>query len=232
MSVKVMQQVFEHSKATGNDRVVLLVLADHAHDDGTSAYPSHKRIAKKSGGISERTVRYCLARLLGAGEIERVGRRGKTIEYRISNPANLAGVESATRQGAAGIPRQRVADKPLEEPSTSEQREEVPPSLLPLTATLNRVVEGKGARPLKIAAAIRACEKFHDRDLVREAEDFEHYWLDGMGENRELRDVAGAWRNWLRRAPKASTRRNGRRRGVSFAQLERLDSELASREAA
>jgi hypothetical protein len=97
LSVKVQHLVFEGAKGiTGNDRVVLLVLADHANDDGTAAYPSHQTIARKAGGIEERTVRYCLKRLL---EADIIGREGwsplHTISYEI-NLATLAGLPAGT----------------------------------------------------------------------------------------------------------------------------------------
>lgn len=98
--------------------------------------------------------------------------------------------------------------KTTTEPNTDEQLVEnpVPPSLQPLVATFNRVVDAKRARPLKLAVWAKCAEKFADRDLPLEAEKFEHYWLHGAGQNRSLRDVAGAWRNWLRNAPPAGVK--------------------------
>lgn len=79
-----MNWVFENSAATGNDRMVLLVLADHSHDDGSTAYPSHSTIAHKAGGIADRTVRRCLVRLEAEGHIEREGWSAQhTISYRV-----------------------------------------------------------------------------------------------------------------------------------------------------
>lgn len=104
MSVRVMGRVFEGAEGvTGNDRVVLLVLADHAHDDGAGAYPSQERIAAKAGGISERAVRDCLGRLERGGHIRRLRKRGRQVEYGIA--ATLAGIsEEPTRQVPADIP--------------------------------------------------------------------------------------------------------------------------------
>lgn len=45
-----------------SDKMVLLVIADHASDDGTNAYPSVGTIARKSS-MSERTVQRSLVRL-------------------------------------------------------------------------------------------------------------------------------------------------------------------------
>lgn len=98
-------------------------------------------------------------------------------------------------------------NKTTTEPKTTELLvENLPSPLQPLVATFNRVVDEKRARPLKLDAWMRYGEKFADRDLALEAEKFEHYWLHGAGQNRVLKDVAGAWRNWLRNAPPRNIR--------------------------
>lgn len=133
MSVAATSWVFEHAEATANDRVVLLVLADHAHDDGTGAYPSQATIARKAR-ISVRTVRDCLRRLEASGEIVRDGRRhGRTkqlIEYRIvirrqdlppserRQPDARKAADPRSKGGSlTSERRQPSADEPLEEPS-------------------------------------------------------------------------------------------------------------------
>jgi len=57
-----MDAVFYGSEATGNDRMVLLAIADEAHDNGAGAYPSIKRIALKTK-LTERSVQRCLRSL-------------------------------------------------------------------------------------------------------------------------------------------------------------------------
>lgn len=120
-----MTTVFRHSKAKGNDRVVLLVLADHADDEGRGAYPSHATIAAKAN-CSERCVRDCLDRLVESGELVRQGKhpRARTIVYDVQidsdqpgkscRPAASAARQPAqpSRQPVADISRQPVADKP------------------------------------------------------------------------------------------------------------------------
>jgi hypothetical protein len=64
-----------HSDATGNDRLVLLALADEANDDGESCYPSLDRLAVKTR-CNKRTVMRCIERLEAAGEV--VVRRPET----------------------------------------------------------------------------------------------------------------------------------------------------------
>lgn len=63
MSNRVLNAVWEHSSSTGNDRLVLLVLADAANPEQRVAWPSVKFIAERCGGIEPRTVQRCLRRL-------------------------------------------------------------------------------------------------------------------------------------------------------------------------
>lgn len=63
-----MNWVFEHSDATGNDRLVLLALADEADDEGKDAYPSVQRVATKAR-VPKPTVLRCLKRLEEAGRL-------------------------------------------------------------------------------------------------------------------------------------------------------------------
>lgn len=78
MSVRASAFVFHESPSTGNDRLVLLSLADEADDDGRNAYPSQDRLALKAR-IARRTVQRALARLEAGGEllVKRPERQGR-----------------------------------------------------------------------------------------------------------------------------------------------------------
>ncbi len=81
MSVHVMSWVLKHSEETLGRRLVLLVLADHAKEDGTEAWPSVQTIVEQAR-ISERQVQYALRRLEEAGAITKNGRhRGQNQRY-------------------------------------------------------------------------------------------------------------------------------------------------------
>lgn len=71
-----MSWVLRHSEAQLGDRLVLLVLADHAREDGTGAWPSLETIAHQSR-LSERQARRCLRNLEQSGEIVETGRSKK-----------------------------------------------------------------------------------------------------------------------------------------------------------
>lgn len=78
MSNRVLNWVFEQSPTTGNDRLVLIAIADEADDDGTNAYPSVDRISRKAR-VNKRTTMRCLARLEETGTliVNRPERRGR-----------------------------------------------------------------------------------------------------------------------------------------------------------
>ena len=63
MSIYVMIPVFETTKLTASEKLVALSLADNAHDDGTSAYPSISTTAAKTA-LSERTIQRILQSLV------------------------------------------------------------------------------------------------------------------------------------------------------------------------
>ncbi len=124
MSVRVLSWVFDHSDVKHrDDLLVLLVLADHAHDDGTSAYPSVETIARKAR-LSRRGTFDALKRLTAQGALMREGKgpRG-TVCYRITMPntvqplhgAAIAPVQSAAQEGA--VTSTQGVQSPAPEPS-------------------------------------------------------------------------------------------------------------------
>lgn len=64
-----MNWVWECSNSVGNDRLVLLAIADRAGDDGYDSWPSVKSLARKTK-LHERTVQRCLRNLEALGELE------------------------------------------------------------------------------------------------------------------------------------------------------------------
>lgn len=104
MSVRASAWVWEHSTVEHRgDLLVLLALADHAHDDGSAAYPSVETLARKAR-LSRRGTFEALKRLkrIGAISPEGHGPRG-TVSYRINMVQPMHGAATAPVQpGAAG----------------------------------------------------------------------------------------------------------------------------------
>jgi hypothetical protein len=68
MSIKVMTWVWENSKHKGSELLLLLAIADHAHDDGGGAYPGIKSLARKIR-MTDRNVNHLLVKMQEGGEL-------------------------------------------------------------------------------------------------------------------------------------------------------------------
>lgn len=124
MSVKVMTWVWDHSRAAGNDRLVLLAIADHCGDDGYDAFPKLATLAKKTG-LADRTVRRCIDRLIDLGELvveERAGGSAK-VEARhrphlyqvVMRPVTVSATTGQDDRSATGH-----GDRSIREPSEGQ----------------------------------------------------------------------------------------------------------------
>ena len=110
VSIAVMNWVWANSPTSGNERLVLLALADAcSRDDGTGCWPSAATIGRKAN-ISDRTVRRVIARLEADGQllVHRGGARaGSTNSYTVRTgtrnpghdvtPDNLTGADTSDR---------------------------------------------------------------------------------------------------------------------------------------
>ena len=102
-----MNWVWANSPASGNERLVLLALADAcSRDDGTGCWPS----AATKANISTRTVRRVIARLLAEGHIavhRGGGRAGSTNSYSdgaVSGDPGRSCVIRSTKEPSANRP--------------------------------------------------------------------------------------------------------------------------------
>lgn len=69
MSIKVSTHVWENSTQRGTALLLMLAIADHAHDDGGGAYPSIATLSRKAR-TTPRHVKRLLPQLVSAGELE------------------------------------------------------------------------------------------------------------------------------------------------------------------
>lgn len=84
MSVAMIQAAFADQSTTGNDRLVMLVMAWHADEDHDIAWPTLRTIAAEAH-IAINTVRRALQRLTDQGLLELVdkGSRQRSARYRL-----------------------------------------------------------------------------------------------------------------------------------------------------
>ena len=67
MSIKIMSWVLDHSPYEGKARLVHVVLADHANDDGV-CWPSQEKIGKRAGCSTEH-VRSTVKQMVAEGYV-------------------------------------------------------------------------------------------------------------------------------------------------------------------
>jgi len=93
MSIKMIEQVLEHSKSKGLARTVLLAIANHADDDGR-CWPGMARLAKFANSSIRNVKRVVHGSLKKSGELEISvgGGRHHTNEYRIRLQSGKDGV--------------------------------------------------------------------------------------------------------------------------------------------
>lgn len=101
MSIETLSWVLKHSEAKLGARLVLIVLADHAGEDGVAAWPAVATIAQKSR-LSRRAVQDALRKLEQDGAIRRRGLHGSgTVVWDvIMRVQNLHGVQNPSEGGA------------------------------------------------------------------------------------------------------------------------------------
>ena len=100
-----MSWVLKNSEARLGQRLVLLVLADHAKEDGSSSWPSIATIASEAR-LSESQVKRCLRELLGSKSIVKTGisKHGTHIyEVAMDEEARKASIDA--RRGAQIAPQ-------------------------------------------------------------------------------------------------------------------------------
>lgn len=154
MSIHPLSWVLKNSESTGGCRLVLIVLADHAHDDGSNAYPSVATMAREAR-MSERAVQYALRKLEEAGEIVKTGVHpaGMTM-YALTLQATLGAQILHPADSAPGAPSGSAGVQPVApEPSVEPSKDPPPPT--------SRMVRFKGKRVP--AAELALAEQLLDR---------------------------------------------------------------------
>lgn len=134
MSIGVLGWVLREAPITAKgDVLALIVLADHAHADGSNAWPSLRTIARM-GRLSERGARQALRNLEAAGAITVTGRsRTGTTVYRVNLPDSVTAITAPA-----------VADPP----AVAAPRQPLPPA----------TVAGEGGNQRSLPPAVAAPE--------------------------------------------------------------------------
>ena len=117
MSGLVVGLLLRNSKTTGAARMVLTVIADSCHEDGTGAWPSMTTIAARAGLSSDRSARRAIEHCVTLGELVVEYQRGGMPETTPSERPNRytipltawkhAEADSAPPDGASSPPDPR-----------------------------------------------------------------------------------------------------------------------------
>jgi hypothetical protein len=183
-----MQAVWQHSKQSGGALVLLLAIADNAHDDGGGAYPSIDTLARKAR-MTGRNVNILLKALVVDGEIAidpGAGPHGVNV-YRVllpglATPENISplktfhpeksdagGVKNPARGGEAGFRGgvKEVSPKP----------------------SLNRQENHQGKPSGSERAARVTLATYQAPDSLRQ-------WAEDRVPGIDFADVVENWRDW------------------------------------
>lgn len=200
----------------GNAKVILLGMANHAHADGTNAYPSMETLAGYAH-CDRRTAQRNVRKLEGDGFIERegVGPAGQT-RYRVvfgrwegggkmPGPNAAGGIEG--QGGAAPVPPEPSIEPSKGKgsaPARADAREALPddfpddlrPHARAAYRILRQVAADHGAKRVWPLALGRCIMSHPRKPLVATAHAL-HTWAVDPG--RKIQDVVGTYRSFLAR---------------------------------
>lgn len=210
-----------------SDRLVLIALADCAHDDGTNAFPSVETLATMAR-VSERTVQRALNRLVKGGAIRLDGKAPNGSQTNCYTILMVEGCQADTRQSDGGVTSDvegvspvtpggvtrdtQPINEPSKEPSLDmtmvvcdEHREtghdEPPGELARVLSILDDTAQKKGVKRPKPDGVLAVLLEFKDKNCVKAAESL-RWWLlhSEKGRARKKPDIAATFRTFVCRA--------------------------------
>lgn len=200
----------------GNTKVVLLGLANHAHPDGSEAYPSFETLSAYAH-CDRSTAKRNAVKLEEAGWIARDG-RGPVgqVKWRLAmgppfDDADRTGGQNAPGGGGAPEGGAPVHPEPSKEPSGKKERArdaedsfpaELPPEKHAVAVAAGKILKAtalKRGQQKKVtrAAVGQVVLSFLDRDHVQVARDVEFWLLHGRGATRRCADIVARYRAFL-----------------------------------
>lgn len=201
----------------GNQKVVLLGLANHAHPDGGEAYPTLDTLASYAA-CDRSTARRNVRKLAADGWISEdgVGPRGQT-KWRLAmggseTPPGASGpLEDGTSapRGVARVPpepsSEPTANRPRQEARVPARRDEAPegfpdelrPHARAAYVVLRDIAQRRGAKAINARALATTIMARPRKPIVRAAHDLSA-WLDDHPATA-CRDVLARYRRWLDR---------------------------------
>lgn len=210
-----MTAVWQHTRTRLGARLVLLALADYAHDDGTQAFPSVEALAQKAG-ISGRQVQRALREIEALGEIRREGAGPRnTVIWTITLPGLAdppASMEGDKLSGATNCQgdisdtegrhpvRGGVTNRPpikRIDPSVNRHTEPLAPPLAPPEKPARRKPKHAVDPAFRPDAALLAWTAAQGWDAQRVAVEIEKFHAHHEREATLTASEAASWRTWV-----------------------------------
>ena len=196
MSIRVQSYVWENSKADGSALLLLLAIADHAHDDGNGAYPSVATLAAKCRQ-TERNTQLLLRKLEDMGEIitpPQAGPHGCNIYQIPLGGENFSGVKTS----AEGVKTSaKNAHQISPEPSLEPSKEQSP------AATVQTGNEPIAENPFKVWESVGlAISPYHAEQLQELEKEYSPGWVceairrAASQNKRNLNYITGILKRW------------------------------------
>jgi len=213
VSIEAIQRIIDDRSIKGTTKLVAMVLAHHAHKDGTSAYPKIATIAAEAGDMHEATVKRELKKLERLGVIHRDGRapgrfpQHAPIRWSIvmsdsapalpldSAPALPLEGSSARGRGSAREPLEVAPANPRtvsEQSTNSESEQGCAPHSLPSDFSLTDEMREWARGNRSDIDVDKATKKFtrHHRAKGTQAVDFRPLWETWIENENPDRSVA------------------------------------------
>lgn len=216
MALNWIEGVLKHSKHTGTDLLLLVLLAESADRDTGTCYPGRKTLARLMRS-SERTVQRTIQVLIDSGEMSvklqgsplgtnlytlsaALLRGDKNVSLKeatetggdeIVSPYGSRGDESVSPGGDRNVAggETEMSPKPSVEPSVVNRKEK--PSVSRKARLPDHWCLSDQDREYAASEGLSVAE------IEAEAEDFRDYWL-AKGDARM--DWAASWRSWVRKS--------------------------------
>jgi Helix-turn-helix domain len=238
MSIEVMTLVWKYAPVADTELTLMLAMADFAHADGSSIFPSQVTLAQRIRK-SQRQTRRLLRDLANMGLIEKTGEMpDHRYIYRIKVEALLPpDIAMSARTHMTGEPGHSY-DTPTPDiamsakPLVRNHQVTVPPPpsvVTPPKGESQPTTNGKRLPKdwtVPDNARVWARERgWTDEGIAAETESFSDYW---HSKTERRVDWEATWRNWIRKAEDRPRSPNGRERRVDPKAEQRLAEIIAT----
>lgn len=195
MSIALMTEVWRLDVPT-TDKMVLLALADWSNEEG-ACWPSMAQLAKKSG-LTDRSIRASVGRLVTMGHLTRHEVAGKGVHYTVHPGTTFRPARGSPRNEVPNTPERHSANTSGTTKPTSEAKASSVARATPAKAKASKRCP-EGWLPSAADVDVGEAKGLSHGDIVEELAKFKDHTF---GTARS--DWSATFRNWLREAARRS----------------------------